>query len=195
MTKTGWKMLGVECPECGGLQTGVMKAGLDSEGHRIRHRVCRNCEHGFTTLEIPFPFVFNQLDEIKPDNELARLRRDGPQTRFTAVPRTNHAYFTVTYSEGDQRKGRIAKPSAHVVLHPAAKNDQCRRGLHMLRGHNVISRADGKRRCRECSNAKARTWRREFRQRFPHLAREQDAIKRDRERARKAARAAEAKAA
>lgn len=185
MGAPGWKMLGVECPECGDLRTGVTKAGFDEEGHRIRQRACRNCEERFTTLEFPIPFVFNQVDVSKPEREASRLRRDGPATKFTAAPRTIHAYFSITHLKADTRAGRLPRYGATITLHPASKSNLCRRGLHRLQGYNAMPRTDGAKTCRACSNIRASVRRREFRQRFPLIAKEQDAVKRDRQRARR----------
>lgn len=176
-------MAGVECPDCGDLRTGVAKAGLDESGHRIRTRACRNCDHHFTTVEIPFPFVFTRLDTAKPEREQGRLT--AVRKNFAAVPRVSNDRFVVTHSDG-ARPGRTPSPSLHVRLVYGKKSDLCRRGLHSMTGHNAVIRANGGRTCRQCANARRRESRREFRRRFPIIAHEQDAVKREKMRQRRA---------
>jgi len=194
MGTTGMKMLGTECTECGDLRTGVTSAGLDSEGHRIRIRACRNCGHNFTTIEIPFKFVFNRMDVAKPAREFDRAKAKGVKTKFTAAPRIENDYFVFSYTDGDTRSGRRPQPAVNIRLVPGRRNDRCRRGLHMLWGRNVVTRKDGHRTCRTCERTRTNERRREFRRRFPVIAHEQDAVKRDKARARRAAAALEREA-
>ena len=179
-------MLGVECPECGDLRTGVAKAGLDVEGHRIRGRQCRNCDHTFTTIEVPIPFVFNRMDVMKTEYGLDRLKRIGPKVQYRASPRRLPDHFESHTFEGDQRHSQ-PKYGMTITFIPGSKSDRCRKGLHLLVGRNVFRRPDGARQCRECINARNRERRREFRRRFPALAHEQDAVKRQKQRERRAA--------
>lgn len=163
-------MLGVECPACGDMQTGVTKAGLDSEGHRIRMRKCRNCDHSFTTLEVAIPFVFNNMDVAKPDREVGRLRKRGPTYR--AAPRRVHAYFDVSRVTGDSRRGG-AGSGLNVRLVPARQSNICRKGLHRLDKANVYLRKDGSRVCRACARDTNRKYRQERHARFPVIAAEE----------------------
>lgn len=191
MGTKGMKMLGTECTECGDLRTGVTSAGLDSEGNRIRIRACRNCGYHFTTIEIPFDFVFNRMDVAKPAREADRARAKGVNTKFTAAPRIEYDHFVVSHSDGDHREGRKPQPTVNIRLVRGRKNDRCRRGLHMLWGWNAHIRKDGTRTCRACARVRTNARRKEFRQRFPLIAHEQDAAKRERRRAQRAAAAAE----
>jgi hypothetical protein len=184
MPEAGWVMAGVECTSCGDLRTGTAKAGLDEGGHRIRQRECRNCGARFTTVEVPFEFVFNRVDTAKPQREAKRLTAQ--RKSFSAVPRVANDRFVVTHS-ADERPGRTPSPSVHIRLVHGRKSDRCRRGLHSLTGTNAIVRADGSRTCRACTNARTRERRRELRRRYPVIAREQDAVKRESMRRRRAA--------
>lgn len=173
----GAKMLGVECPECGGLRTGVAKAGLDSEGHRIRGRACKECNHHFTTIEIPVPFVFNRMDVTKPEHALKQLRG---KSNYTAVPRRIPDHFRVTHVEGDPRHHQ-PKHQTNITFVPGKNSDWCRKGLHKLVEGNLDKRP-GKRQCRECRRENQRAYRAERAARFPVIAAEEREVHRMRSR-------------
>jgi len=165
----GTKMLGVECPECGDLRTGVAKAGLDSEGHRIRSRKCKGCDYIFTTVEVPIPFVFNNMDVAKSDREQKRIA--AKRTKYKSAPRRVNSYFVVNEIVGDSRRGN-AGYGASIRFVPARKANICRRGLHPLNKANTYVRSNGSRICKACRREWGRAYRASLRERFPVIAAE-----------------------
>ena len=134
-------MLGVECVDCGGIRTRVVKAGMDANGNRIRMRKCRDCSAAFTTVEAAHPFNFNRTDVVYADRA-----RDQYQAavgrRVEMKPYWSRDTLLI-----------------NVEVIPGKRTNRCRKGLHRLEGDNVDVRPSGGRVCRECRRIAHRKWR------------------------------------
>lgn len=167
MGTKGQKMLGVECIECGDLRTGVAKAGLDEDGHRIRSRKCRQCDNAFTTVEIPLAFVFNSMDVTKRESEHNRyVDRKGDVEEV--YPRVHPDSLRIT-----ERINAAGEVEVVIRVVKGRRSDRCRKGVHWLRGDNVRFDTQGKRHCRACTNAYNREYRRQHPEYVKMMAREQ----------------------
>lgn len=175
MGTKGQKMLGVECVECGDMRTGVAKAGLDEDGHRIRSRKCRQCSHSFTTVEIPLAFNFNGMNVTKKESEHARYveRHEGAVEELH--PRRYPDVFNIT-----ERVNAAGELEVLIRLVKGRLSDRCRKGLHWLRGDNVSFDTQGKRHCRACTNAYNREYRRQHPEYVKMMRREQRRALRER---------------
>jgi hypothetical protein len=125
------KMKGVECPECGSLNTPSRSSNLDIENNRIRKRECQDCGEWFTTAEIPVPgFSFAKaIPTRSPDKR-----------------RVDPSYLRVKHGD---------KGIAITIVEPR-RVELCRKGLHVFSGQNIYVNRNGQRQCRACRNAGAR---------------------------------------
>lgn len=145
MSKPGWVPQGVECPECGCTSSTVQKAGFDAEGHRIRVRHCRECEHNFGTVEVALPntFSFNATDVFKSERDHDKYQQQMGRLVPRAAARASTDIIAV-----------------NVRIHKGKKSDWCRKGLHLLKGENLYIRPpDGHRICRACAREANRRFR------------------------------------
>ncbi len=134
MSTTGIRLKGVECPECGSIFTNAYRAGYSPEGHRIRTRACKTCDHRFTTVEVAAEFIFERVDTLS--HERAVKRSQSRPRKFRLGPKPQ-------YRSNDEL---IVK----VTVKPGAKNLWCRKRLHRMVGKNLLVNERGHRRCRQC---------------------------------------------
>lgn len=133
---------GAVCPECGGTITGTVSGGVDTEGHRIRLRLCRTCDTSFTTVEVAIPFSFIAVDVAKRD----RLRSQ----RGTFVSRVTPDYLEV------ESAYRGAESTVLLRIKKGSRSNRCRRGLHELVGRDVyVNPKTGQRVCQPCRRESA----------------------------------------
>ena len=151
---------GTECPDCGAVRSRTMTAGLDTEGHRIRHRQCEGCERYFTTVEVAIPFSFSAVDALK------REYRDSKQP-----PRRTLDYFVVAPTEGALQHLR---PTFTIALVRGRWSNRCRKGLHELAGDNVyVNKRNGQRVCQACRRESAKARYRHMMDNMPQSIREE----------------------
>lgn len=145
MTREGFTIDGVECPECGSVRTGCNRAGFDGNGNRIRVRDCRDCGLRFNTVEAPAEFVFNRMDTSK-------LERDRRRNALRIGPDHEAKRFQPTRGTGWLE--------VDVRVYEMKPSNKCRRGLHELTPDNVyLNKTTGNRKCRICSRAASAAYR------------------------------------
>lgn len=132
---TGTKIQGVECPECGSLFSSGRHGGYSPSGHRIRRRVCKDCDHHFNTVEVAADFIFNRVDTSSQEKSRKRSVKRPPKYHTTELRaiRASNDDLLVTVSV---RKGR--------------ENPWCYKLLHRMYGDNVYITKRGHRRCYAC---------------------------------------------
>lgn len=154
---------GVECPECGGMFTRVKHSNLDIEGHRVRARVCEDCQHLFSTVELAVPGL-----------SFARTQRS---TRGRSII-TRPQYV------------RVQENTKSLTIHvedPVYK-PVCRSGKHEWTAENTEVTGRGTRLCRECRREWARDYYHNTRRKAPpSILEEQRAYWREQYRRRRAA--------
>jgi len=124
------KTHGVECPECGGMQTRVKHSSLDIEGNRVRQRDCEDCGQRFGTVEVSMPGL-----------SYPRTQRSKRQNGWVEKPQ----YVKVTR--------RDSSTTLHVVKPQRVAT--CRKGLHPWIPENKVSNG-GRETCLPCRRAAAR---------------------------------------
>jgi len=136
---------GSVCPECGGTLTGSISGGIDSEGNRIRLRLCRTCEIQFTTVEVAIPFSFKKIDVTKRDR-----RRIAGETTYP--PRVVPDYLEIEPLNRSDATTTMVVRIKQVEQPPR----RCMRGLHELTGDNVYTQPkSGNRSCMACRRVSA----------------------------------------
>lgn len=148
------------CPECGGVNSGVVNTSHDAEGHKIRARDCHDCGKRYNTVEVAHPFSFHEADEGK--------RQAPAYSSRIKTPEYEPAYFEMETGRlvrrWRNRKGRAtvmfrafeADPDGDVVmvkLCRSSKYPRCRSGLHVMRGANVYHHPAGHKVCNACRRA------------------------------------------
>ena len=126
---------GPECPECGSTRRSTCgTASMDTNGNRIRMRLCQDCETSYTTLEVSIPFSFSGADSLKR----------GYHGTTSPIRRTTDAFMV--------QRGKV--PDTWVIrLKRGVESNYCRRGLHELTGDNVYLHPNGQRVCNPCRRA------------------------------------------
>ena len=123
---------GVECPECGGMFTRVVHSNLDIENNRVRARVCQDCKHKFSTVELAVPGLSH-----------ARTQRSHSQRARVRTPQ----YVNVKRREKGMTLS-VLGPFFDLV---------CRKRLHDWIPENIYtSPSTGRQTCRPCRSANAR---------------------------------------
>lgn len=150
------------CPECGGVNAGVVNTSHDPEGFKIRRRRCESCGADFNTVEVPFPFSFHEADEGK---------RNAPaySSKIT-TPEYEPSWFdtqvgTVRLRRANRRRGAVEVIRAFdpdpdglamlITLRRSSKMPRCRKGLHVMRGANVYHHPRGHKVCNACRRTAA----------------------------------------
>ena len=122
---------GVECPECGGMFTKVQQSNLDIENNRVRARVCQDCDHLFSTVEL-----------VVPGLSFARTQRSRRHDARIVTPQ----YVSV----------RPNAASVTVFVVEPKVSDTCRRGHPWTPENTYIHPRRQTRTCRECRLINAR---------------------------------------
>jgi hypothetical protein len=139
---------GVECPDCGGMFTRVQHSNLDIEGHRVRQRVCEDCRHQFSTVELAVPGL-----------SWARTQRSKRGRTIIARPQ----YV------------RVQENTKSVTIHveDPVEVSVCRSGKHEWTPENTELTTRGTRMCRSCRREWARDYYHNSRRKAPQSILEQ----------------------
>ena len=125
------KTHGVECPECGGMFTKVINSNLDIENHRVRARICQDCEHPFSTVEL-----------VVPGLSWARTQRSRRGRAIITRPQ----YVRV----------KTNPHSLTLYVEEPVMVATCRSGRHEWKPENIYHSPKGHRMCRPCRLENAR---------------------------------------